>query len=293
MASIDSGQTTCFSVDPESGRILASSEREFIGKNADGLGLPQEALRDGYMGYFWLGGTRVYRASAEKDGILYFYTADQQEIFQNVQRNTLRCAAACLCLMTVLAVFMLFGYGKTYERYADSGDLLPEEENRILTGSGRRKLSVDPAFRWLASDLGHGDRHGSRTPAYNALRAGQILYILVVLITAIHVSIRIGRGNVDNSALAYILSGRWTKGFNLFAISNILFLFVEISVGAILIRFLILLLTQYIGTKGETIGRLLLDFVGFDGYAGHVLSYSNGAVKEIGLYFTLKGAVAK
>jgi len=30
-----------------------------------------------------------------------------------------------------------------------------------------------------------------------------------------------------------------------------------------------------------------------DGYAGHVLSYSNGAVKEIGLYFILKGAVAK
>ena len=290
MASIDSGQTTCFSVDPESGRILASSEREFIGKNTDGLGLPQEALRDGYMGYFWLGGTRVYGASAEKDGILYFYTADQQEIFQNVQRNTLRCSAACLCLMTVLAVFMLFGYGKTYERYADSGDLLPEEENRILTGSGRRKLSVDPAFRWLASDLGHGDRHGSRTPAYNALRAGQILYILVVLITAIHVSIRIGRGNVDNSALAYILSGRWTKGFNLFAISNILFLFVEISVGAILIRFLILLLTQYIGTKGETIGRLLLDFVGYVSfilflyYALSYLGVNTGAlVASIGI----------
>lgn len=30
-----------------------------------------------------------------------------------------------------------------------------------------------------------------------------------------------------------------------------------------------------------------------DGYAGHVLSYSNGAVKEIGLYLILKEAVAK
>lgn len=257
MRSVDSSNTMCFSVDPESGRILASSEQEFIGRTAVSLGLPQEALTDNYMGFFRMDGVRVYGMSDEADGILYYYIVNQQRIYQHIPENALRGVLACLGLMLVLAAYLLFGYRKTFERYADKGEALREVSNLVMTPSGQFKLSVDPSSRWAIS----GSAFGSRTPIHNAIGAAQAVYIAAVVIIALYT--QIGHVSADNSAIAYILSGRWTKGFNLFAVTNILFLFIEVSVVTIFARFAIRTATRYIGTKGETIGKLLMDFIGY------------------------------
>lgn len=257
MRSVDSSNTMCFSVDPESGRILSSSEADFIGKTAVSLGLPREALTDNYMGFFQMDGVRVYGMSDEEDGILYYYIINQQRIYQHIPENALRGVLVYLCLMIVLAVVLLFGYRKTYDRFADQGEILHEVTNLVKTPSGQFKLSVDPSSRWAITE----SAFGSHTPVHNALGAAQAVYILAVIVTALYA--QFGQASTDNSAIAYILSGRWTKGFNLFAITNILFLFIEVSVITIFVRFLIRTATRYIGTKGETIGRLLMDFIGY------------------------------
>ena len=257
MRSVDSSNTMCFSVDPESGRILSSSEQEFTGKTAVSLGLPQEALTDNYMGFFWMDGVRVYGISAETDGILYYYLVKQQRMYQHIPENALRGVLVYLCLMLVLAVYLFFGYRKTYARYADKGEALHEVSNLVMTPSGKFKRSIDPSLRWAISE----SAFGSRTPVHNAIGAAQAVYLSAVLVTVLYT--QFGSVSVENSAIAYILSGRWTKGFNLFALTNILFLLIEVSVVTIFARFVIQTATRYIGTKGETVGRLLMDFIGY------------------------------
>lgn len=257
MRSVDSSNTMCFSVDPESGRVLSSSEQDFIGKTAVSLGLPQEALTDNYMGFFRMNGVRVYGMSDEEDGVLYYYIFNQQRIYRHIPENALRAVLLYLGLMIVLAAYLFFGYRKTCDRYADKGEILQEGTNLVNTPSGQFKLSVDPSSRWIISD----SAFGSRTPVHNAIGAAQAIYIFAVIVTALYA--RFGHVSAENSAIAYILSGKWTKGFNLFAVANILFLFIEVSVVTLFVRFLIRTATRYIGTKGETIGRLLMDFIGY------------------------------
>ena len=245
----------CFSLDPDSGEILSSSKQDFVGKNAVSLGLPEDALTDHYKGFFWMVDDLVYGVSAKMNGALYYDIISQHLIYQNVPLNTLRGVAIYLCLMALLAVFLLSGYGKVFARYADRGEYLPEEENLVMTSSGRLQESVDPSRRWRFFE----PVLGSRAPIRNAYQAGEAVFMLSVIVAVLYA--QFGRSGVSDSAMAYILSGRWSRGFNLFAIASILFLFVVICVFTIICKFVIALATRNAGTKGETIGRLLLDFI--------------------------------
>jgi small conductance mechanosensitive channel len=82
------------------------------------------------------------------------------------------------------------------------------------------------------------------------------MFVVVVLVIS-------GRLREDNSAIAFILRGKWTRVMNLFAIANVLFLFIQISVGTILLKALLRAVTMYLGTKGETIGRLFLSLANY------------------------------
>ena len=118
------------------------------------------------------------------------------------------------------------------------------------------KVSVDPTKRWTFSE----SSLGRRTPIRNALNAGQLVYIIFVAAAAFYVT-QIGLADADSSAIAYLLSDRWTKGFNLFALANILFLLIAVSSVAIICKGAISAVARYIGTKGETIGRLLMETI--------------------------------
>ena len=270
MQSVDALNTIYFSVDPESGRILSSSEPMYLGKDAVSLGLPQDALTDQYHGFFWIDDVRVYGISAEKDGILYYSIVSQQQLYRHVPQNTLRAVLAYLVLMAVLAVFLLYGYQKTFDQYAERGNLLDDSENLVMTPTGRLKTSIDPSLRWKLTEYAFG----SRTPSYNAMYAGQALYMIAAFVIAVFA--QIGIFGTENSAIAYILSGRWSRGFNLFALTAIVFLFVTVSALTIFCKFMITTVTRSAGTKGETIGRLLLDFIRYLSlmvFAYHALSF--------------------
>ncbi|MBR1659050.1 MAG: mechanosensitive ion channel family protein [Oscillospiraceae bacterium] len=255
MQSINTSYTMCFGVDLETGRIVSSSRRSLIGKDAFSLGLPEEALTDHYRGFFWVDDNRVYGTSAEMDGTLYYYIFQQQQMYQHISQNTFRAVLTYLVLMTALALYLFFGYKKTFDSYSDQGKELQNAENRVMTSSGKIRASLDPSLRWKWTEVAFGQY----TPVQNAIWVGEAFYMLAVIATVVYIIL--GFDSTDFSNLAYILGSKWSKGFNLFAITNIVFLFIGISAVTILCRFIIGIVTRYLDTKGETIGRLLLDFI--------------------------------
>jgi small conductance mechanosensitive channel len=256
MKSIVFQDTLCFSVDPESGEILSASDPELTGRAAAELGLPKAAMEDAYMGFFRFDGKDVYGKTTREDDVVYIYTVDSSRMYDGLLKVTLSVLCTYLVLMGAFVLFMLGGYRKEFQQYADTGEVL-KEADRVVTPSGKVKRSIDPSRRWGFTYAGYG----SRTPAHNAGTAGVVVYVIGMF--AVVVLVISGRLREDNSAIAFILQGKWTRGMNLFAIANVLFLFIQISVGTILLKALLRAVTMYLGTKGETIGRLFLSLANY------------------------------
>ena len=257
MGSIVYRDTMCFSADPDSGKILSASKPELKGRNALVLGLPEDALVDSYMGFFSFNGISVYAKCVETNGVLYYYTIGVDRMYQAIPTVMASTVCTYLILMAIMAFILISGYRKLYQAYALIGEELREDKHMILTPSGKIKRSIDPSSRWTFS----ASQFGSSTPFHNAYTAATMIYVSAVIVIAAFVLT--GQLSVENSAVAFIVKGGWTRGLNLFAVANILFLFVEVSISVIFIKALLRAITMYNGTKSETIGRFLLNFVNY------------------------------
>lgn len=252
--------SVCFSIDPESGRILDASDLELIGQEAAVLGLPESALHDSFMDYFKLNGTYYYGESSEKDGILYYFGIERQKMYGEILIYILLSMIGYLIVMIPVNLFMGYGYTKDYAVYADKGDALSEEDedlNVVSVAGGRVKRSVDPSRRWLRFE---SNRHAGM-PFRNALMMARLLFVIyMVLITLLVGSRRVGQ-STENSVLGYLLRGSWSEGLNIFAFANIFILGCVTAMGVILAGGLLRVLSSILGTRGETVCRLLLNVV--------------------------------
>ena len=242
MGSIVYRDTMCFSADPDSGKILSASKPELV---------------DSYMGFFSFNGISVYAKCVETNGVLYYYTIGVDRMYQAIPTVMASTVCTYLILMAIMAFILISGYRKLYQAYALIGEELREDKHMILTPSGKIKRSIDPSSRWTFS----ASQFGSSTPFHNAYTAATMIYVSAVIVIAAFVLT--GQLSVENSAVAFIVKGGWTRGLNLFAVANILFLFVEVSISVIFIKALLRAITMYNGTKSETIGRFLLNFVNY------------------------------
>ena len=259
LSSTVSGGLLAFTVDPADQLVKNSSDKRFIGVNIVNAGIPTDKLHDGYRDFFTLGGKPYYGECKEIDGLLYFYTAEQDSIYKNVLLFAVLVGAVSFALLSVLVLSMLFGYRKRFEEWSKTGEELVEKLVEVQVPGGKWKRSVDPSARWKLSLSAHG-RH---TPFHNAfLTLKFFLFAIVVMVVA---SWLINRGKFDDSLVTYILYGSWAKGFNLFSFTNIMFLLGELIIVVSVIKFALFIASTALGTKGETICRLLINFVNYAG----------------------------
>ena len=167
---------------------------------------------------------------------------------------------------------MLHGYRKFFDEWSEVGQTLKSDVNEIETAEGRRKYSRDPGIRWKSST----ERYGSLAPIHNAFMALKVL--LVIGIFQIGLVVLTSTDETQNSMLSYILHGQWTKGLNLFALTAILVLFAEVVLAVVLVKLLLRLISQALGTKGDTVCRLLINLAD---YAG-VICFAYFALYDLG-----------
>ncbi len=252
----------CFAVDEESGRILHASDSSIVGKDAAALGFPEEAKRDGYKGFYTFNGRQRYAATLEKDGVFYCYAADKSNVYSGAARFAAVAGGCSFLCMLLLAAWMLAGYKKGFERYSDVGKELEEDDIREIRASGRWiKFSVDPSRRWGFARR----KYGTRAPAHYAVVVLTIQFIIVAAVLGTAFLRRRTDASAGSSVLGYMLSGQWARGVNLFALTNIFLLLFQIGVLVIVSRFVLQVLGSVLGTKGETICRLLLNMVSYVG----------------------------
>ena len=249
MKSLVSEGTFAFSVNPETQMIMNSSDKGLIGRNAVSLGLPENALTDSYRDFFDFNGMSCYGESKAIDGTIYYYAEDQSHIYKNILLCSLIAAAACFILLAALNGYMLFGYRKGFEYWVKEGEKLgasQEAEDKYKVGLD---LIRNAPKEWEQSF----SRYGLKTPMHNAVVTLELLLVAGIVLLGIWFAVK---GNRTGSLLSFVLYGHWTKGFNLFSFTRILFLFAEVLLVITVLKVILSIISTSLGSKGETYCRL-------------------------------------
>ena len=185
----------------------------------------------------------------------FFYVYKESNLFDQVLVLSFMNVAAYLVLMSVLAVWMITGYRKFFDEWAGVGETLQKDSNSVRSQDGKSKYSIDPIKRWRPEITDYG----LRTPFHNAVVAMEIMLIICILVMAAWMFIY--QNNNTSSLIGYILHGKWTRGFNLFAFAAILIMLGQVYTVVTLLRLVLYMISTAMGTRGETVLKLLMNLL--------------------------------
>lgn len=256
--------------DLKTGQVLAASDRNLIGKDAQDLGLRETDLKDAVMrelrtnaGTCYLASSALGKRGAEEsesgEGRIVFYSEDPDASSFSVSSIIVSCIAFVL-LSAILQTVALSDYTEefwnTYKHVGVQAGPVPAE-NSFEEGNGD-KISTLEAIRKSVADA-----WAALTPGRKGLLAVEVVAV-VFLLDQIPLTSLI-KEYAKDTVYYHITTGEWSRGWNLFALAAIVNLAAEILLGVILTRILLKGLAFFSGTKGKTICRLLSSFVRYFG----------------------------
>ncbi len=245
------------SADLESGRIVSSSMEELPGMEMARLGIQPGQTGEGILGEVNIGGRRYDATAMREASRLFVYLSSPADSARDVLPYAFSAALAFAVMFFILSAVLLYDYTKkNYEAQAVVGSSRAYGASvEVETPDGTFKHSVDPSKRWAFIY----SFWWNRTPAEKAMTVVQ--WMLFVFF-ALYFLMRDGGENpMSSSVISYLLSGRWTPGFNIFALTAIALLASALVVSLMVLRFVIGLISNVMGTKGETVCRLLISFL--------------------------------
>ena len=249
----------CFIADEDTGTILYADDEKMLGSTVMDLGLQEKSLRDGFLDFAAVNAVPCFVNTSEYDGWVYYYAAPQYNLFKNA---FIYGGSALLCfviLFTVLTVILLRGYtDEEYEKWAVVGK--PAVRGSVVTiiaPDGTSRRTVDPSRRWSFTT----NRWADRFPEEKTRSVFMILLLITVLLTAIRLNYGAGGGAERDNITNFIVHGKWMRGINLFALCASLITCSAAFVISFFSRRFLQLISGFTGSKGETVCRLLYDFI--------------------------------
>lgn len=244
-----------FAVDKESNKIVYHPNSKLIGKDSEGAGIKKGQLTDGYVGYMTVGGSKYYASSVETKGYYLYAAVLGSAVSGNRLPITLATGIASFAALLILFLLLTVNRGKE-----DVGD---GEEDRIddvnvdvSMPDGRKKKTTSAASRWSNERIHWNDKTAEQQ-LFVMLR-----WLLGFLAVVICVAVLMKDTFFDSSSIfLYILSGKWSKGFNIFAFTGSILIICIASVLTMIIQKVLTVLSRISGAKGETVCRMLHSFV--------------------------------
>ncbi|MBR1708969.1 MAG: mechanosensitive ion channel [Clostridia bacterium] len=251
MKSIVAPGTLMLAIDKETGVIRYASDDVLKGNEAGNVGFQSGQLRGEAMEYFSINGVTYYGVSKEQDGLLY-YSLILNSQMQGTSRIYVAITMAVYVLFyVILAVCLMHGYNRrNFEHYAVIGkNVVHGTTIQVEDEHGRFRKTTDPSKRWAKMP----ESWRNRLPEEKARLVFEILLAFFMLVMVGGVE----NGEGESSMVSFILNGQWTRGVNLFAFTSILMLIATVILIVLFLRLVIGILCSVLGTKGETICRLV------------------------------------
>ncbi len=245
-----------FAIDSKSGEFAYYPTQRMIGREAASYGITENQQTDGYTGYLTINGSSYYASSLEI-GANYIYIAVPSA---NVAGNRLplTIASGIASLFALLIVFALLAFSKKEPEMVAEGKkgITNSPMVDVVMPDKTVKKAKSAASRWQNNVIAWQEK----TPEQ------QIVTVLKMLLAILAFTICIGvlfqdRFFDSQSIFRFVLSGEWAHGVNIFAFTCSLMLICVGSVVTMIAQRILTLLARMMGAKGETICRLLHNFL--------------------------------
>ncbi len=227
----------------------------YVGESVLDHGMKEKELKDGYNDYLTIDGEKYYAASAETENYYIYLAGTEGELMS--ERVPLTVVTGVIALICLIVVFLLLIF-EPKENIREDTDEGGTGERMIDTEmpSGRVVHTETAASRWLNQSLAWSEK----SPWQKTATLLEWLMAFFALVVALTVLLR-GQIFDESSIFYYILSNKWERGLNIFAVTAcIMFACAALTIEAIVQR-LLRLLSQVMGARGETIIRLVRSFI--------------------------------
>ena len=247
-----------FAVEKSSGKVAYFPAETVQGKTATDAGLAVDQLRDGFSDYITVGGETYFANCVETDDYYIYVAGPEGELMAERGPLTLTTAGVALACLAVIFAVLSFdterdaAAARTAEETTHPDAAASGRNIDVTLSDGRVKRSDSAISRWLDSSLSWAEK----TPEQ---KLGCVLRWLTGLGAFLIFAAVMLKDQVfgSGSVFAYVLEGGWTRGLNIFAVTAaVMYACVAVTVASV-IRWLLRLLSDALGARGETICRLL------------------------------------
>lgn len=245
-----------FAVDSENEKFGYYPTERLIGKSASSYGITKSQMTDGYTGYLTIN-SESYYASSLGIGENYIYIAVPSG---NVAGNRLplTITSGAASLLALLIVFALLTFSRK------EPEKVQEEKNKITHGHMADVVMPDKTVKRTKSAASRWQNNviewKEKTPEQQI--SSVLKTLLAVLAVIICIAVLFQDTFFDSQSIfRFVLSGDWAHGFNIFAVTCSLMLICVGSVITMIAQRILSLLARTMGAKGETICRLLHNFL--------------------------------
>lgn len=265
---LSSGYILMFDSSPEHLCVYSPNEAS-INTPALDLGISEKAFSgNAYYGFTLINGVNYFLYSRYAENYFFITALPVVDMFQMRGKIALITAIISFILIFVLLGTVTLTNKEEEELYAAVSEA--ESMNRlnhvifnIILPSGRSASTMTAAARWDNRRIPWKQKSPEQKLLLIISIMGGILLVAILLSNLI-----VNQYHEEESTLRYILSGGWDRGWNIFAFSACVAIMAFAAILISLFRIPVRLITALLGTRGETIGHLLLSVIKYGGTLG-------------------------
>lgn len=252
-----------FVVDAQDGTLKAWKEARKIGRAASTVGLTGKAMEDQYSGWQILDGRTYYVNTILHGNHLLMTAVPRDNIYSNYIAFAVIVTGSCMVVTILVFAFLLlrkFGIDPNH-----SGAKTSDSTFFSIVRNNRSQVTQDAASRWNGTRI----RFRNKT---SEQKLGWIFSLMSTLFLMIlFAGIQVTNNSTVNRLVGHIMSHRWEYSVNIFAFSYVMISCLEIYVVSQVLNLVIGWLSKGQGTRSETVGRLIQNFIKYGAVIGAIL----------------------
>lgn len=243
-----------FAVNKEDNTFAYYPKEKYIGGTVTEYGIRESQLHDGFNDYLTVGRDKYYASCLETEDYYVYACVPENEIASNRLVMALISTAVSLVCLLIISLFISLrrkDFAESVQKEDRDGHMI-----RVVMPDGKVQRTQDVSSRWSNVTLHWSEKTPEQKMA--SLLKGLLSIYAVVLCGVYLFNDQIFGAQ---SLFAYIISGSWEKGLNIFAFTGCVFIICLVVAVTILLQKILRLLAGISGAQGETLSRLLSNFV--------------------------------
>ncbi len=250
---------------------LFSPKESSVGRTALELGISENAFTgDDYYGFNRINGINYFQYFRYLEGYYIATAIPKSSMYLFRDEIAIVTSVIGFALILILSLTVTLTNKEEEELYeAVSSDTEARGLNSaifsIILPSGRSTVTTQAAARWDNRRISWSEK----SPEQRLI--DMIGFIMLTLM--VYVLYRAGRyasGSNESSVINYIIGGNWDREWNVFALSACAIVLMATVIVVTLFRIPVRIITSLLGTRGETLGHLLLSVLKYGGTIGAI-----------------------